>query len=103
MSSAHVVVLDSSARRAVIKTNPGKHLSDVLQEACGKLGLDATRHGLKYCTYSACFNASRWSSDRLSFTGIIIIGILTFLNLLDFQVYLQAQSFSLRCFPSRRP
>ena len=102
MSSAHVVVLDSSARRAVIKTNPGKHLSDVLQEACEKLGLDATRHGLKYCTYLACCNASKWSSDRLSLTGTTI-KILTSLNLLDFQVYLQARSFSLRCFLSRRP
>ena len=46
--SSHVVVLDSSARRAVIKTNPSKYLTDVLQEACVKLALDPTRHGLKY-------------------------------------------------------
>ena len=46
--ASHVVVLDSSARRAVIKTTPAKHLADVLQEACIKLGLDASRHGLKY-------------------------------------------------------
>ena len=45
--SSHVVVLDSTARRAVIKTTPTKHLSDVLQEACGKLGLDPSKHGLK--------------------------------------------------------
>lgn len=45
--ASHVVVLDSSARRAVIKTTPAKHLADVLQEACTKLGLDASRHGLK--------------------------------------------------------
>ena len=45
--SSHVVVLDSTARRAVIKTTPTKHLSDVLQEACGKLGLDSSKHGLK--------------------------------------------------------
>ena len=45
--ASHVVVLDSTARRAVVKTIPTKHLSDILQEACGKLGLDPSRHGLK--------------------------------------------------------
>ena len=45
--ASHVVVLDSTARRAVIKTTPTKHLSDVLQEACKKLGLDPSKHGLK--------------------------------------------------------
>ncbi|KAE8394579.1 GLUT4 regulating protein TUG-domain-containing protein [Aspergillus alliaceus] len=46
--SSHVVVLDSTARRATIKTTPGKHLTDILQEACKKLGVDANQHGLKY-------------------------------------------------------
>lgn len=46
--SSHVVVIDSTARRATIKVNPGKHLSDVLQEACTKLGVDASNYGLKY-------------------------------------------------------
>ncbi|KAF7114303.1 hypothetical protein CNMCM5793_008255 [Aspergillus hiratsukae] len=46
--SSHVVVLDSTARRATIKTTPGKHLADILQEACAKLGLDASQYGLKY-------------------------------------------------------
>ncbi|KAL6716321.1 hypothetical protein ACLMJK_005887 [Lecanora helva] len=46
--ASHVVVLDASARRAVVKTNPGKHLYDVLQEACSKLGADPNCHGLKY-------------------------------------------------------
>ncbi|RHZ58852.1 putative UBX domain protein [Aspergillus thermomutatus] len=46
--SSHVVVLDSTARRATIKTTPGKHLTDILQEACAKLGLDASQYGLKY-------------------------------------------------------
>ncbi|KAB8254883.1 GLUT4 regulating protein TUG-domain-containing protein [Aspergillus pseudonomiae] len=46
--SAHVVVLDSTARRATIKTTPGKYLTDVLQEACVKLGVDASQYGLKY-------------------------------------------------------
>lgn len=45
--ASHVVVLDSSARRAVIKTTPAKHLSDILQEACVKFKLDPSRHGLK--------------------------------------------------------
>lgn len=42
-----LVVIDASARRATIKTTPGKILSDVLQEACTKLGVDASRFGLK--------------------------------------------------------
>ncbi|EAW10209.1 putative UBX domain protein [Aspergillus clavatus NRRL 1] len=46
--SSHVVVLDSTARRATIKTTPGKYLADILQEACAKLGLDASQYGLKY-------------------------------------------------------
>ncbi|PLB34432.1 putative UBX domain protein [Aspergillus candidus] len=46
--SSHVVVLDSTARRATIKTTPGKHLTDILQEACTKLEVDASQHGLKY-------------------------------------------------------
>ncbi|KAL4755274.1 hypothetical protein BDW72DRAFT_56860 [Aspergillus terricola var. indicus] len=46
--SSHVVVLDSTARRATIKTTPGKYLTDILQDACNKLGLDASQYGLKY-------------------------------------------------------
>ncbi|OKL62257.1 hypothetical protein UA08_02810 [Talaromyces atroroseus] len=46
--SSHVVVIDSTARRAVIKTNPSKPLADVLQEACSKLGLNASQYGLKH-------------------------------------------------------
>ncbi|KAA6415677.1 MAG: hypothetical protein FRX48_00395 [Lasallia pustulata] len=45
--ASHVVVIDSTARRAMIKTAPGKHLSDVLQEACTKFGLNASQYGLK--------------------------------------------------------
>ncbi len=45
--ASHVVVLDSSARRAIIKTTPAKHLADVLHEACTKFGLETSRHGLK--------------------------------------------------------
>ncbi|KAL4873206.1 hypothetical protein BDV12DRAFT_160578 [Aspergillus spectabilis] len=46
--SSHVVVLDPTARRATIKTTPGKYLTDVLQEACRKLGLNASQYGLKH-------------------------------------------------------
>ncbi|KAL4944918.1 hypothetical protein BDV06DRAFT_186120 [Aspergillus oleicola] len=46
--SSHVVVLDSRARRATIKTTPGKYLTDVLQEACKKLGVNASQYGLKH-------------------------------------------------------
>ena len=46
--SSHVVILDSSARRTTIKTSPGSHLSEVLQQACTKLGLDASQYGLRY-------------------------------------------------------
>ncbi|KAL8854234.1 MAG: hypothetical protein Q9221_000948 [Calogaya cf. arnoldii] len=43
-----VVVIDASARRATIRTTPGMILSNVLQEACNKLGADASRYGLKH-------------------------------------------------------
>jgi len=46
--SSHVVVIDSTARRAVVKTTPAKPMTDVLQEACAKLGYDPSQHGLKY-------------------------------------------------------
>lgn len=45
--ASHVVILDTSARRAVIKILPGTFLSDILQEACKKLGLNATHYGLR--------------------------------------------------------
>jgi tether containing UBX domain for GLUT4 len=53
--SAHVVVIDATARRATIKTTPGKHLTDILQEACSKLGYNASQYGLKYVTMSVQF------------------------------------------------
>ncbi|KAI5306784.1 hypothetical protein KEM56_007157 [Ascosphaera pollenicola] len=46
--ASHVVVIDSSARRATVKVTPSKHLSDVLSEACTKLGVDASQYGLKH-------------------------------------------------------
>ncbi|KAJ5542508.1 hypothetical protein N7535_004930 [Penicillium sp. DV-2018c] len=45
--SAHVVVIDATARRATIKTTPSKHLTDILQEACSKLGYNASQYSLK--------------------------------------------------------
>lgn len=45
--ASHVVVIDSTARRAVIKVSPTKHLSDVLEDACSKLGATAIQYGLK--------------------------------------------------------
>ncbi|RMZ92670.1 hypothetical protein DV736_g95, partial [Chaetothyriales sp. CBS 134916] len=47
MASAHVVVIDVSARRVTVKTTPNKHLSDILDEACARLGLKASNYGLK--------------------------------------------------------
>jgi tether containing UBX domain for GLUT4 len=45
--ASHVVVIDSAARRATVKTTPNKYLSDVLEEACSKLGLSTSQYGLK--------------------------------------------------------
>ncbi|MCJ1387830.1 hypothetical protein MMC18_000673 [Xylographa bjoerkii] len=46
--ASNLVVISSTAHRAVIKTTPGKFLNDVLEEACAKLGLDASLYGLKH-------------------------------------------------------
>ncbi|KAJ5787178.1 hypothetical protein N7457_002168 [Penicillium paradoxum] len=46
--SAHVVVIDATARRATIKTTPSKHLTDILQEASSKLGYNANQYSLKH-------------------------------------------------------
>jgi len=46
--SSHVVVIDTTFRRTTIKVTPGKFLTDVLEEACSKLGLKASNYGLKY-------------------------------------------------------
>ena len=45
--ASHVVVIASNARRATVKVTPSTHLSDVLQEACQKLGFNASQYGLK--------------------------------------------------------
>lgn len=46
--ASHVVVIDTSARRATVKVGPGTYMSDVLSQACGKLGLRSELYGLKY-------------------------------------------------------
>ncbi|OAP54902.1 hypothetical protein AYL99_10602 [Fonsecaea erecta] len=46
--ASHVVVIDSTARRATVKTTPSKTLSEVLEEACAKLGGNAAQYGLKH-------------------------------------------------------
>ncbi len=46
--ASHVVVIDATARRAQIKTTPGKHLSEILEEACAKLGISGIQYGLKH-------------------------------------------------------
>ena len=45
--ASHVVVIDTSFRRAQIKVTPGKYVSDILEEACTKFGLKASNYGLK--------------------------------------------------------
>jgi tether containing UBX domain for GLUT4 len=46
--ASHVVVIDTTARRATVKVTPQTYLNDVLGEACKKLGLRAELYGLKY-------------------------------------------------------
>jgi hypothetical protein len=65
--SAHVVVIDATARRATIKTTPGKHLTDILQEACSKLGYNSSQYGLKYVTMNITYFARRSNqTDNIS-------------------------------------
>jgi hypothetical protein len=45
--SSHVVVIATNARRATVKVTPSTYLSDVLAEACQKLGFNASQYGLK--------------------------------------------------------
>lgn len=46
--SSHVVVIATDLRRTTIKVSPGTYLSDVLAEACKKLGLDGDKYLLKH-------------------------------------------------------
>ena len=45
--ASQVTVIDTTARRAVVKVNPSTYLTDVLQEGCKKLGLDSRQYGMK--------------------------------------------------------
>ena len=46
--SSHVVVIATDLRRTTVKVSPGTYLSDVLEEACKKLGLDSNKYLIKY-------------------------------------------------------
>lgn len=46
--ASHVVVVDTTARTARIKTTPGKHLTEVLSEACAKFNLNPDNYTLKF-------------------------------------------------------
>lgn len=45
--ASHVVVIDTSFRRTTVKVLPGKFMTDVLDEACSKLGLKSSNYGFK--------------------------------------------------------
>lgn len=45
--SSHVVVIDSTARRAIVKTEPGMYISDILEMGCKKLGMKSEKYILK--------------------------------------------------------
>jgi len=45
--ASHVVVIDTTFRRATVKVTPGKYMSDVLEEACEKLNLIASNYTIK--------------------------------------------------------
>ncbi|KAI1000963.1 hypothetical protein K3495_g7236 [Podosphaera aphanis] len=46
--ASHVVVIDTSFRRATVKVTPAKYLTDILEEACHKFGLEDKLYSLKY-------------------------------------------------------
>ncbi|PTB80959.1 hypothetical protein M440DRAFT_45275 [Trichoderma longibrachiatum ATCC 18648] len=46
--SSHVVVIATDLRRTTVKVSPGTYLSDVLEEACKKLGLDSNKYLIKH-------------------------------------------------------
>lgn len=56
--ASHVTVIGSDLRRATVKVNPGTYMTDVLQEACKKLGLSSDKYLLKYTTCFAALKAS---------------------------------------------
>ncbi|KAF4637135.1 hypothetical protein G7Y89_g943 [Cudoniella acicularis] len=46
--ASHVVVIDTSFRRQTIKVTPGKFMTELLEEACKKFGLNASNYGIKH-------------------------------------------------------
>ncbi|ROT40039.1 hypothetical protein SODALDRAFT_343916 [Sodiomyces alkalinus F11] len=46
--ASHVTVIGTDLRRATVKVTPGTYMTDVLQEACKKLGLPADKYLLKH-------------------------------------------------------
>lgn len=46
--ASHVVLIDSTLRRATVKTEPGTYISDILEKGCEKLGLKAEKYTLKH-------------------------------------------------------
>lgn len=54
--ASHVYVVDASARRTMIKTQPNTHLRTVLDEACDKMKLDPEHYTLKYVLLASSFH-----------------------------------------------
>ncbi|KAH7274541.1 hypothetical protein MRS44_000595 [Fusarium solani] len=46
--ASHVVVIATDLRRATVKVTPGTYLTDVLEEACRKLGLSSDKYLVKH-------------------------------------------------------
>lgn len=46
--ASHVVVVNTTARTAHIKTTPGKYLTEVLSEACAKFNVNPDNYALKW-------------------------------------------------------
>lgn len=45
--ASHLIVVDANLKRAQIKVTPQKFLSDVLEDACAKLGHKPDQYTLK--------------------------------------------------------
>ena len=110
--ASHVVVIDTSARRATIKVTPVKPLSEVLEEACAKLGYTASQYTLKYVHVE--FPSARLRGPGISSRGCtnttsdITTSLLTFLEQYDSLVSHLAPNWNscnshglLRSFPLR--
>jgi hypothetical protein len=82
--ASNLVVIDTSYRRATIKTTPTRHLSDVLEEACKKLNLRSEQYGLKYVKTLTL--GSAWTDEATDTT----IRTSTSLSCSDTPTYLQA-------------